>query len=99
MIQAKNAQAKFIMVMADVTKIADTNNLIEQAWSQLGGCDILVNNAGIEKGAEFWDVTEAGLRHGPGYGPEGCVLSDAGVRAQAARCEEARPRHQHLVCA
>jgi glucose 1-dehydrogenase len=32
---------------------------MEQAWSQLGGCDILVNNAGIEKGAEFWDVTEA----------------------------------------
>ena len=48
-----------IIVQADVTKIADTNNLIEQAWSQLGGCDILVNNAGIEKGAEFWDVTEA----------------------------------------
>ena len=58
-IQATNAQAKSIIVQADVTKIADTNNLIEQAWSQLGGCDILVNNAGIEKGAEFWDVTEA----------------------------------------
>jgi glucose 1-dehydrogenase len=58
-IQAANAQAKSIMVQADVTKIADTNNLIEQAWSQLGGCDILVNNAGIEKGADFWDVTEA----------------------------------------
>ena len=24
-----------------------------------GACDILVNNAGIEKGADFWDVTEA----------------------------------------
>jgi glucose 1-dehydrogenase len=58
-IQAANAQAKSIIVQADVTKIADTNNLIEQAWSQLGGCDILVNNAGIEKGADFWDVTEA----------------------------------------
>jgi glucose 1-dehydrogenase len=58
-IQAPNAQAKSIIVQADVTKIADTNNLIEQAWSQLGGCDILVNNAGIEKGADFWDVTEA----------------------------------------
>ncbi len=58
-IQAPNARAKSIIVQADVTKIADTNNLIEQAWSQLGGCDILVNNAGIEKGAEFWDVTEA----------------------------------------
>ena len=58
-ILAANAQAKSIIVQADVTKVVDTNNLIEQAWSQLGGCDILVNNAGIEKGAEFWDVTEA----------------------------------------
>jgi glucose 1-dehydrogenase len=58
-IQAANAQAKSIIVQADVTKVADTANLMEQAWSQLGGCDILVNNAGIEKGAEFWDVTEA----------------------------------------
>ena len=58
-IVAKNAQARSIIVQADVTKVADTTNLMEQAWSQLGGCDILVNNAGIEKGAEFWDVTEA----------------------------------------
>src|ERR1700748_2727786 len=49
-ILAKNARAKSIIVQADVTKVADTNNLIEQAYSQLGGCDILVNNAGIEKG-------------------------------------------------
>lgn len=58
MIKSADPQAKFITVMADVTKIADTNNLIEQAWSQLGSCDILVNNAGVEKGADFWDVTE-----------------------------------------
>lgn len=58
-IKAANPQAKFITVKADVTKIADTTNLVEQAWSQLGGCDILVNNAGVEKGADFWDVTEA----------------------------------------
>ena len=49
---------KTITVQADVSKIADTANLIEQAWQQLGSCDILVNNAGIEKGADFWDVTE-----------------------------------------
>lgn len=46
-----------IIVQADVSKVVDTANLIEQAWQQLGGCDILVNNAGIEKGADFWDVT------------------------------------------
>ena len=51
-ILAKNPQARSIMVQGDVTKVADTNNLIEQAWSQLGSCDILVNNAGIEKGAD-----------------------------------------------
>jgi glucose 1-dehydrogenase len=58
-IRAANAQAKSIIVQADVTKVADTTRLMDQAWSQLGGCDILVNNAGIEKGAEFWDITEA----------------------------------------
>lgn len=59
MIKSADPQAHFITVMADVTKIADTNNLIEQAWSQLGSCDILINNAGVEKGADFCDVTEA----------------------------------------
>ena len=57
--QIESAGGKSIIVQADVSKVADTNNLIEQAWQQLGGCDILVNNAGIEKGADFWDVTEA----------------------------------------
>ena len=50
---------KAILVVADVSKIADTANLVEQAWSQLGGCDLLVNNAGLEKHAGFLDVTEA----------------------------------------
>ena len=47
-----------ITVQADVAKIADTQNLVDQAWQQLGGCDILVNNAGIEKNAPFQDVNE-----------------------------------------
>jgi glucose 1-dehydrogenase len=45
-------------VHADVSNLSDCANLVEQAWQQLGSCDILVNNAGIEKGADFWDVTE-----------------------------------------
>jgi len=53
------AGGKAIMVHADVTSIADCNTLIDTAWQQLGSCDILVNNAGVEKGADFWDVTEA----------------------------------------
>jgi glucose 1-dehydrogenase len=54
-----SAGGKSITVRADVTSLSDTQNLVDQAWAQLGRCDILVNNAGIEKGANFWDVTEA----------------------------------------
>lgn len=53
------AGARSILVHADVTSLADTQNLVDQAYVQLGRCDILVNNAGIEKGANFWEVTEA----------------------------------------
>jgi glucose 1-dehydrogenase len=53
------AGGRSILVHADVTSLADTQKLVNEAWTQLGHCDILVNNAGIEKGADFWDVTEA----------------------------------------
>lgn len=46
-------------VQADITKCEDIKKLIEQTYSRLGRCDILVNNAGVEKGADFWNVTEA----------------------------------------
>jgi glucose 1-dehydrogenase len=49
---------KAILVHADVTKTADVQNLVEQAWQQLGGCDILVNNAGVERHDYFPDSTE-----------------------------------------
>src|ERR1700733_14909131 len=57
--KAEAAGGKAITVQADVSKIADTQNLVDQAWQQLGRCDILVNNAGIEIESPFWDVTEA----------------------------------------
>jgi len=53
------AGGKSIIVHADVTATADVQNLVEQAWQQLGGCDILVNNAGVEKHAPFPEATEA----------------------------------------
>src|SRR6202166_729364 len=43
------AGGRAILVQADVAKIAEGANLVEQAWQQLGSCDILVNNAGIER--------------------------------------------------
>ncbi|HWZ50276.1 MAG TPA: glucose 1-dehydrogenase [Granulicella sp.] len=53
------AGGRAILVQADVAKIADGANLVEQAWQQLGSCDILVNNAGIEKPGVLLEVTEA----------------------------------------
>ncbi len=57
--KAEAAGGKAITLQADVSILADTQRLIDQTWQQLGRCDILVNNAGIEKGADFWNVTEA----------------------------------------
>jgi glucose 1-dehydrogenase len=57
--RAEAAGGKAILVPADVSKLTDSQNLVDQAWQQLGRCDILVNNAGIEKESAFWDVTEA----------------------------------------
>jgi glucose 1-dehydrogenase len=56
--QVEAAGSKAITLQADVSRLEDTQKLVDQAWQQLGSCDILVNNAGIEKGADFWDVTE-----------------------------------------
>lgn len=57
--RAEAAGGKAITLHGDVSILADTQRLIDQTWQQLGRCDILVNNAGIEKGADFWNVTEA----------------------------------------
>lgn len=57
-IAAKNSSAKSITVQSDVSTVAGGQKLIEAAYDQLGGCDILVNNAGVEKGGDFWEVTE-----------------------------------------
>jgi glucose 1-dehydrogenase len=47
-----------ITIQADVSILADTQRLIDEAYTQLGRADILVNNAGIEIEAPFWEVTE-----------------------------------------
>lgn len=56
--QIEDAGGEAIIVQADVSKLGDVQRLVDEAWKQLGSCDILVNNAGVEKGADFWDVTE-----------------------------------------
>lgn len=50
--------SKGLIVQADLGKVEEINNLVEQSINHFGKVDILVNNAGIEKYADFWDVTE-----------------------------------------
>lgn len=56
--QIEEAGGTAVVVQGDVSKMEDLQRLIDESWTQLGGCDILVNNAGVEKGADFWEVTE-----------------------------------------
>jgi glucose 1-dehydrogenase len=56
--QAEAAGGKAILIQADVSILADTQRLIDEAYKQLNRCDILVNNAGIEIESPFWEVTE-----------------------------------------
>jgi glucose 1-dehydrogenase len=57
--QIEAAGRRAVVVKADISQLGEVQNLVSQAWSQLGGCDLLVNNAGLEKKADFLDVTEA----------------------------------------
>lgn len=57
--QIEAAGGKAVVVGADVSKLGDIEKLISAAYDSFGKADILVNNAGVEKGADFWDVTEA----------------------------------------
>ncbi len=59
LIAAGSNGARSIIVQSDVSTVAGCQALIEASYEQLGGCDILINNAGVEKGADFWDITEA----------------------------------------
>jgi glucose 1-dehydrogenase len=45
-------------LVADVSKLQNVVNLVNDATSVFGQLDILVNNAGVEKNNDFWNVTE-----------------------------------------
>jgi len=51
-------QGKGEIFQADISKVDESRQLIDEAWKHYGSADILVNNAGIELRADFWDTTE-----------------------------------------
>lgn len=48
-----------VVLRGDVSRTADCEALVAEAWQALGPLDVLVNNAGIEIEAPFLEVTEA----------------------------------------
>lgn len=58
-IKIEQIGSEALIVQADLSKVEQINNLVQQSIDRFGKVDILVNNAGLEKRADFWDVTEA----------------------------------------
>ncbi len=56
--EVEAAGQRGFVVQADLSQIAETRRLVDEAIAHFGTLDILVNNAGVEKRADFWDVTE-----------------------------------------
>ena len=93
--QIESAGGKAIIVAADVSKPAEVTSLVDQAWSAFGKADILVNNAGVEKGGDFADVPEADYDFVLNVNLKGPLFYHPGLCQTPARCQYARPCHQH----
>lgn len=56
--KVEKAGSEGYIVQADLSKVDQINNLVQESINHFGKIDILVNNAGLEKRADFWDITE-----------------------------------------
>lgn len=57
--QIRQLGRKSVAIQADLGQVSQVQFLVQESLRALGPLDILVNNAGVEKGADFWTVTEA----------------------------------------
>lgn len=57
--QVEAAGTRGIILQADVSKVAEVERLVSEAFEHLGTLDVLVNNAGMEKQQAFVEVDEA----------------------------------------
>ena len=53
-----NAGSEGLVIEADISKVPETQALVEQAWQHFGSADILINNAGMERKSAFWQTSE-----------------------------------------
>jgi len=56
--QIRGMGRKSLAVQADLGQVSQVQFLVQESLRGLGHLDILVNNAGVEKGADFWTVSE-----------------------------------------
>lgn len=56
--QINDMGRKATFLVADISKMQNVINLVNDATKVYGKLDILVNNAGVEKNHNFWEVTE-----------------------------------------
>ena len=57
--QIRGMGRKSLAVQADLGQASQVQFLVQESLRALERLDILVNNAGVEKGADFWTVSEA----------------------------------------
>ncbi|MBW4026579.1 MAG: glucose 1-dehydrogenase [Acidobacteria bacterium] len=53
-----DAGSEGLVIEADISKVPETQALVEQAWQHFGSADILINNAGMERKSAFWQTSE-----------------------------------------
>ena len=51
------AGRRALVLACDISNITAAQQMVDQAWQQLGPVTLLINDAGMEKRADFWDVT------------------------------------------
>ena len=71
-----------ILVMTDMSSVAEINALVDKTVAQFGRVDILVNNAGVTKSLGFFDVTEADWDWMHSINARGVFFACSGWRAR-----------------
>ncbi|HEY0708358.1 MAG TPA: glucose 1-dehydrogenase [Polyangia bacterium] len=67
------------ILRADVARVTEVQQLVQEAIAHFGRLDILVNNAGLEIHAPFWEVTEKDYNRVMDVNPKGVFFATQAV--------------------